>query len=1116
MDTSASNAHADQLSVVYLRHLHEGVLQLREHLRCALLADSPQTEMIVYVSLYRLYRDFYLPFYYSKAHIPSSLPPGAGAAPLPDERTAASPEMWFVLTTYTQDVLAACLYLLDPASLPTTYIVPPTPPACEAAVNDSNASNFYVSAEQRRFCGLVFLYTCWSPATLPLHVILQALYPLLDPGLPGPLSVTGSTLSATADQPGATEPSPVAENHIAADLFAQKRFASRKQLLRGTLTGLVLTRPNGVRALLRILLLNDKVEADMTGEAAHLLVQLLTSPVSRLWWRQQQPGEPVGHRNLSSVSGKEDGAETVIVVRVATALSAEEHARLLAPHLLALLQEHAGATAGAPSTSAGAAATAQPRFLSLVGAANLRLPAETVEQRLHLGLTKLINALVRLPPRSSHDFPRFYRQFFYTNKYVLSPGFGCLSLRSDTLVEEKDVIAALARLSTLLKGVSLGAGTDAAALVLSATAAGLLSLCALFSGRLLGESDAVRFVSPLLPASLRILLTEMLSNPSIYDVCGRALVMACGEARPHCYLPGTLLQPHLRYTRDVCRRERLAAGLEWLLLDVAATTPGFVHACVDAAVETCLLELFASGVDHLALPPAPRLTEMTCLSVATPSLISAPPVEADTAPLVAVLERLSFEAAPEALFGSYSASLASTLELLGRILRLSGALYRWALGLMENMLSAGCIEVHLGAGDSVAERRLRLSRLKQCSRTILASLTLSDTPAEGTEAWASMVTGDDALLSLTVRVRQALETCLERIEERLASLELEEQLSHDQSHRQSEVITVVRVEWYQLAEKLRAALDTRSAVDVAVLLATLARRVDDVIVDVTNPHALYTTTQTLLVLLVRVLFETDDVGAALRAVHCVTWLGMYRFDSKDSSYMADLLWSVLAEDHLPPWLASSTGGKAVTEAAAVSRRCRLRVRVLDILLSWTDYDEDDRTLRNLDDSYRRRHHTSLYDVLVALCHSTQDALVQVAALHFIGSYALAMYPRVPVSAIFDLCRDVFRLSPHEMAKAACAAALGKVVAALCKPSGANLLVLSEVDIGTLQSLASAMASYRGRPLTSSHANVSAPSINEAAMVDLHDAVIQQHGRDMLALLRTVSLGRGGAAPAMTG
>lgn len=1107
MDTYSSARRADELSVVHLSRLHEGVLQLREHLRSALLDDSPQTEMIVYTRFYQLYRDFYLPFFLAKSHIPSRLPPGAGSAPLLDAHPATSAEAQFIMTAYTQDVLAACVYLLDPASLPATYVATLTPPACEEAQNEANASSVYISAKQRRFCGRVFLYTCWSSAALPLHIVLQALYPLLDPGVSGAPPATATTLPATTGPPLGRQGPSLTENHIAADLFSQGRFTSRKRILRDTLTGLVLTRSNGVRSLLRVLLLNDRVATEMTGEAAQLLVQLLTSPVFTLWQQQQQLSEPLGRRSPLSAAGEEQCAAEVVVTHVTTALSVEDQVRLLAPQLLALLEEHADATSGVSSAPLTAA---RPRFLDRLDAARLRLPAETLEQRLHLALTMLLNALVRLPPRDTHDFARSYRQFFYTNKFVLSPGFGCLSLRSDTDVEEDDAIAALLRLRSLIKGVSSGVGSGIMAQVFPATATGLLSICAVLARNCDGDGSAAQFVSPSLPAKLRSLFTELLSNSSLYDLCARALVNACGEARAHCYLPGNAVQPRLRYTRDVCGRERLATGLQWLLLDLAATTPGFVHACVDVMVEACHLELFAAGVEDVTMSPAPRLTETT-------ALVNAPTTEVDTSPLIALLERLSLEATPEALFGSRGASLASTLELLGRMLGLSGVLHRWALGLLEHLLAASSVEAHLGRGDTRAERWQNLSRLQRCTRNILASLTLWNTSAQRGGTWHSVIPTDDAQVSLTARVRQALDAFLERIEEHLACCETVAQLSHDKQHRQGEAITAARVEWEQLAEKLRAALDSRAAVDVAVTLAMLAHRVDDVVFEVTDPQPLYDTTQRLLQLLVRVLFEADDIGAAVRAIHCVTWLGMYRFDSKDSTYMAGVMWSVLAEDHLPSWLAASTGYNFATQAAAASRLCRLRVRVLDVLLSWTDYDEDDRTLRNLDDSLRRKHHTSLYDVLVALCRSTQDAFVQVAALHFIGSYALAMQPRAPVSAICDLCRDVFRLSPHEMAKAACAAALGKIVASLCHPSDATLLVLSELDIGTLQTLASAMSSYRGRPHGESNASVTTPVMSAAAEADLHGEVIRLHGREMLALLRKTSLGfggtRAGAAPA---
>ncbi|KAK7201153.1 hypothetical protein NESM_000176300 [Novymonas esmeraldas] len=1059
MDTSgAAGAPAETMSVVALSRLQERVLQLRGHLRSALLADSPQTEMIVYTHFLQLYSDFYLPFYGATSLAQSASPSRAGA----------SAEVRFALSAYTQDMLAACVFLLDPAALPTTFAVPTTPPQCEAARNEANASHAYVSAAQRRFCGLVFLHTCWCATALPLHDVLHALYPLLEPGTAGSTQTSAAAPSSAPDEPPHRQSA--AENRIAADLFAQQRFASRKCLLRDTLNGLVLTRSNGLLALLRVLLLSDRVETGATSEAAQLVVRLLTAPVAALWRQRSAVGET--------------GAG--VVSYVSAPLSAEDQVQLLAPQLLPLLEEHAEVTEAAP---AAAGAAARPRFLARLDSAHLRLPPETLEQRLHLGVTMLLNALVRVPPRTSPTFARCYRLLFYTNKYVLSPGFGSLSLRRDAAAAgEDEVIAALRRLTSIVKGVSLGAGGGALAQLLPPTAAGVLNLCALVSRGGTAGGAAASAVSPPLRTALRGYLSELLSNPSLHELSARALVGSCVETRAHSYATGDAVVPHLRYTGELFSCEMAVAGLRWVLLDVAAASPAFVSVCVDVMAEACATEMFAAGVESVS-PGATRPSAALAVAAAV----------VETPPLVLLLEHLSLEAAPEALFGPGDVSLAATLELLARLLGLSAMLHRWVLGLLEHLLSPANVEAHIGSGGTPVERRVVLARLQRCARTLLASLTVLSDPAQHASAVHAVVAADgeaeEALRAVRDRVCGALKACLDTVETLLAKTEAAPLLppSAGSGGDLDERATAVCAELQQLTVQLLSALDSHAAVNVAVTLAALARRVDDAVIEVSDPLPLRTAAQSLLYALARVLHETDDVGAAVRAVHCVAWLGMYRFDSADSSFVAGLLWEALAVAARPPWwMSAATRQSAAAPSAAASRLCRLRVRMLDVLLSWIDYDEDGRTLRNVDDSLRRTRGTALYDLLVTLCHGSQDALVQVAAVHLVGAYALAVQPRVPISTLCDLCRDVFRLSPHAMAKAAGAAALGKLVAVLCQPSSdAALHVLTELDLGTLQTLAAAMSSYRGRP--------TAPGA--AAEVDMHDIVIQQHGRDMMALLR---------------
>lgn len=337
----------------------------------------------------------------------------------------------------------------------------------------------------------------------------------------------------------------------------------------------------------------------------------------------------------------------------------------------------------------------------------------------------------------------------------------------------------------------------------------------------------------------------------------------------------------------------------------------------------------------------------------------------------------------------------------------------------------------------------------------------------------------------------------------------------------NEVAVTVAAQWQRQRVQLQSALDGRSSVDVAMTLTALSRSIDDVVHDVADPQPLYPVVQPLLLTLTRVLYESDEVACVVRAVHCLTWLAMYRFDAVDSSFVCDITWAVLGEPTLPSWLAAQVGHTLSKTPALAARVARLRVRLLDVLLALTDYDEEGRTLRNVDDTLRRTRHVALFDVLVRLCHNTSDVFVQVATLHLVGAYALAVHPRVPLAALCDLCRDVFRLSPHEMAKAACAASLGQVVATLCHAAevhpttaataGSPLpSLLTEVDLETCQSLAAAMASYRGRPLTGNGAPGIATSSTSyaAAEVEMHDAVIQQHGREMQRLLRSAALAWG--------
>lgn len=1180
-------ASGDQLSVVNLSRLHERVLRLREHLRAALLADGPQLEMIVFTSLFDLYQNFYFALFCARAAVPCAAVPTAVANA--DQPSLVSSETRFVTSAYTQDLLAACVYLLDVDELPTMHVVSRHPPPLDAAHNDDNASTAYVSKAQRDFCFSIFMYVCWSDTSLPLRDVLHALYPLLDPGL------SESSSHNTRKEGGAPAAadctmittSASSENSIAVDLFSQPRFASRKRLIGEMLSGLVLSRANGLRALLRVLLLDDRIEADMTAEAAQLLVRLLTTPPSAVWVLSEGFSGVASENGVADTTfgpGNADSAErnSKLCVLRDVALSVESQLKLLAPQLLSLLEEQVDGEADEgkdkrnlhESAARARQAANAPRFLARLEAQHQRLPPETVEQRLHLFLTLLLNNLVHLPPRHSADFPRSYRQFFYTNKYLLSPGFGCLSLRGDGPFSAADVTSALRRLTSLVKGVALGAGMGVLSHVLPATAAGVLNLCALQPSVVAGVDGSTRTVkvheSPVTHA-LHKFLEAVLSNPSLYELAAHAFVRACTANHDRAFSRGSAVEHNLTYETETGTSAMLTRGLTWLLSALPMPAPDFVHACVEAMADACQLSLYAAGIETLAT----STTSATTITSGTTNH----PIDGeggedermrDTSPppLVLLLEHLCLSASSEAIFGTRGQlSLDSTLALLNRLLGLSVVLFRWALGMVDALMKSDSVRVALlndeiavapvagtwstyDIGDAATEEHRRaLSRFVRTCEDILATLQLLSNVSNqhndggnggacggnsGTAVVASLITDDAELLTLAADVCRTLNSRMSDAARLLSewstarggasSVAEEGGCSHS-----SETAMMATALWQRRLTQLQSALDGRASVDVAMTLAALSRSVDEVVHDVADPQPLRSVMQPFLLTLARVLYECDDVGSAVRAVHCLTWLSMYRFDSADSSFIADVVWAVIGEATLPAWLATHAGHISGKAPALAARVHRFRVRLLDVLLALTDYDADGRTLRNIDDALRRTRDVALFDVLVRLCHNTSDALLQVATLHLVGAYAVAVHPRVPLAALCDLCRDVFRLSPHAMAKAACAAALGTVVAALCESADATALLLTEVDLETCQGLASAMASYRSRApassaspslhpasyKTPSSAAASVTTEESSAEVSMHDAVIQQHGRDMLRLLRRVSQSCSASTPAQT-
>ncbi|RNC31013.1 hypothetical protein TcCL_Unassigned06466, partial [Trypanosoma cruzi] len=119
--------------------------------------------------------------------------------------------------------------------------------------------------------------------------------------------------------------------------------------------------------------------------------------------------------------------------------------------------------------------------------------------------------------------------------------------------------------------------------------------------------------------------------------------------------------------------------------------------------------------------------------------------------------------------------------------------------------------------------------------------------------------------------------------------------------------------------------------------------------------------QTALWLLFRVLIEVDDACAAVAACKTVVWWSLARLDSVDSSFVARLVVGLLGvEENSPMELCSVLPG--VKNAVTPPQIGRMKVRLLDILLGLCDYDEEGRTLRNIDDYCKLERKCTLYDI----------------------------------------------------------------------------------------------------------------------------------------------------------
>ncbi|EPY19323.1 hypothetical protein STCU_09522 [Strigomonas culicis] len=706
--------------------------------------------------------------------------------------------------------------------------------------------------------------------------------------------------------------------------------------------------------------------------------------------------------------------------------------------------------------------TAVPVFLRRIRETQPLLPTETLEQRLHLCITLLLNEWAALPPRQDKLFPSAYRRFFLLNKLYLSPAFGALSLRRQALEDPQlEVVRSLHRWCTVLHGNALGCASNALLCIFDPVCPGFLNLLALLD-KLSADLSAI------VEQVMKLLFALPVEFPQMC-VC---LVKHSLTSAAHCFGVENMVERQLLYRNDVCSAEIKVKGLRCLC---ERAPPDFKRYLLDAMVMESQVSPWAADA---------RAQERQLL-------------------LVSFVEDMCLGTASEALFGS-DATLFSSLSLAGRVGAVSPLCLQWAASIIVKMTSLPFVDAYLS--HCVEDVPIGLSRLRHQCQALWQVLGIAfekfcreDAVALGTADAARVCVG--TLCDLRVHV----EASLRSLEKALAKKQKE---CADSTADVDRAVQAVKQEWETVSERLEQNTVVKTHAATTMDLLRLSTSVERNIFLITCPQRFYPTVQRLLAQLFAIFYVTNDECVAAHAVKCVGWLGMYRLDSADSSFLANLIITYLVKAESDDKLRGSPGSSHANRgpSPAVSRDARPaqqllpnsvgKARLLDLLLFWCDHDTDSLTLRKIEDSLKAQRGRSMYYFLSQQCLATADPLLQVASLYCIGQYTVATFPRVTMDLVVQLARDVFRLSSFEMAKAAAASMLAQVAALFCTKVSPDALLLDPC-FAQLKQVGEAMRNYQSPP--------NKVLAEEVVPIVHDDEVVRLHGRTIEKLLQNFSV-----------
>ncbi|EKG06510.1 hypothetical protein TCSYLVIO_002380 [Trypanosoma cruzi] len=987
------------LSLSRLEEVAGKAEKLRCLLRSAFFDDAPRIEAAIFEQLLQLLEHWF------------PAPTSSNTTPAPQLDGDNDKDARLLIEQYyLQEVFAALLFLSDESFFLNRAVSVVLLPRLEK--RNVLKSEFYVDLHVRRFCTELLLYFCFSQVCRTPRIV-QALYPLL-------LHDNHALVNGAS------------QNQVGEGLFDTPRFLQKKTLVSSLLNGVMLTLHDGVVGVVRVLLLDDRVEDCMTVDAARHIASLFSTPLRRAWLLKE------GSVTYTKCLGLDEQALLLSVQLVdlmasdtETSLTPdEERVQFRSSHLLQQQKINQ-----------------EKRFLK----------RETIQERLHLGIATIFNATLHLMPRSEDKslFARSYKCFCLYNRYLLTPAFCVLTLRVAAKSDTDEILFALRRLSVLARGSTLGPSPRALLLTLEPLSPGILELLAL---------------ADTLPVQHSALLQKVLG--ALWELSAQFETLA------HMFVRGAFMPVRGSYSVDRVQAKVIVdfehasssvmriRGLRRLLLNGSIPKD---------AICKLLMAMATMCQQRAAMATAAHVEEKKC-SKSAAFLFAENELEMNSGNdnedimLAHMVEEMCLSLTSDELFGT-CVTLDRICEVLSTVVTISYACWHWAMLLIPRILSVNVIHTVFAQYTTNIERQKAARLFISQAQRLLSLVNALHDAVVNTEATTT------------------LENCIAAVQ---------------QYNSDADVDDATFVECRGIVRLLEESLDMKSTASLVVHLLALARIAEQAASCLHrklltadkkklngNPFSDSVegrdVVQTALWLLFRVLIEVDDACAAVAACKTVVWWSLARLDSVDSSFVARLVVGLLGvEDNSPIALCSVLPG--VKNTVTPPQIGRMKVRLLDILLGLCDYDEEGRTLRNIDDYCKLERKCTLYDILVELCGPQHGPVVQVAALHLIGHYAIATYPRVSLAATCALCVDVFRHTPHEMAKAACASMLSNVAGTL--EAMGILAALSDVDVELLQRIAEAMCSYRGA----------------AGADDDHEAVIHHHGRCIRKVLQHLFYG----------